>query len=216
MRRDELKVQSSMPRFIYALLAVFLVFMGPPVQASDLEEGASAFIHALEREAVESLTDPAKERPARVQAFRTLFEEKFAVEAIGKWTLGRNWRRATDDEQKEFLQLFEDLMVAMYVDRFQNYAGEKLNILKTSPVDENRATVHTEITRPEGVDAKSISVLWRVGRQGDIYKVLDVVVEGASMSITLQKEFASIIKNTGSVAGLLEELRKKTAQLNPS
>jgi phospholipid transport system substrate-binding protein len=58
--------------------------------------------------------------------------------------------------------------------------------------------------------------LWRVGRQDALYKVLDVVVEGVSMSITLQNEFASIIKNTGSVAGLIEELRKKTAQLNPT
>ncbi|WNJ99803.1 ABC transporter substrate-binding protein [Thalassospiraceae bacterium LMO-JJ14] len=205
-----------MQRSIYALAAIVFFAFAPPAHATGLEEGAVAFIHALEKEAVDSLTDPAKERPARVQAFRALFEEKFAVEAIGKWTLGRNWRRANEDERKEFLELFEDLMVAMYVDRFQNYAGEKLNILKTTPVDENRATVHTEIQRPEGVDAQPISVLWRVGRHGDIYKVLDVVVEGASMSITLQKEFASIIKNTGSVAGLLEELRKKTAQLNPT
>ena len=36
------------------------------------------------------------------------------------------------------------------------------------------------------------------------------------MSITLQKEFASIVKNTGSVAGLITELRKKTSELNPS
>ncbi|MEQ8320316.1 MAG: ABC transporter substrate-binding protein [Rhodospirillales bacterium] len=205
-----------MKRSIFALIAVLMVSFTAVAHADGLEDGATAFIKALEREAVESLTDPAKERSERVKAFRQLFEEKFAVAAIGKWTLGRNWRRASEEEQKEFLHLFEDLMVAMYVDRFENYAGEKLNILKTTPVDENRATVHTEITRPDGTDGKPISVLWRVGRQGDIYKVLDVVIEGASMSITLQKEFASIIKNTGSVGGLLEELRKKTAELNPS
>lgn len=205
-----------MPRLIYAIIAIVLFAFAPAAHATELEEGASAFIRALEQEAVASLTDPNKERPARVEAFRNLFEEKFAVQAIGKWTLGRNWRRASEDEQKEFLTLFEDLMVSMYVDRFQNYAGEKLNILKTTPVDENRATVYTEIARPDGVDTKPISVLWRVGRQGDLYKVLDVVVEGASMSITLQREFASIIKNTGSVGGLLEELRKKTTELNPS
>ena len=100
------------------------------ISRDGLEDGATAFIKALEQEAVESLTDPAKARPERVKAFRQLFEEKFAVAVIGKWTLGRNWRRASAEEQKEFLQLFEDLMVAMYVDRFENYAGEKLNILK--------------------------------------------------------------------------------------
>ena len=111
------------------------------------------------------------------------------------------------------MALFEDLMVATYVDRFARYAGEKLNILKTVPIDENLATVHTDIVRSNSADNKPIRVLWRVGRQGDVYKVLDVVVEGASMSLTLQREFASIIKNTGSVAGLIEELRKKTTEL---
>ncbi len=205
-----------MKRTFRVFVAIVCIVFAPASLAGELEDGANAFIRDLEREAIGSLTDPSKERPARVQAFRQLFEQKFAVQAIGRWVLGRNWRRATEDEQKEFLKLFEDLMVAMYVDRFENYAGEKLEILKTTPVDDNRATVHTEIVRPEGVDAKPISVLWRVGRQNDIYKVLDVVVEGASMSLTLQKEFASIVRSTGSVAGLIDELRKKTAELNPS
>ncbi len=205
-----------MKRLFCTLIAIVFFAYAPSAGAGELEDGASAFIRALEKEAIASLTDAEKPRPKRVEAFRKLFEEKFAVEAIGRWVLGRNWRRASEDEQREFLGLFEDLMVVMYVDRFENYAGEKLNIIKTTPVDENRATVHTEILRPDGVDGKPISVLWRVGRQGDLYKVLDVVVEGASMSITLQKEFASIVKNTGSVAGLIAELRKKTSELNPS
>lgn len=197
------------------IFAAFILVVGfaAPSLAAGLEEGAESFIRALEQEAVGSLTDTDKPREERVKAFRKLFDEKFAVHAIGRFTLGRNWRRASDQEQKEFLVLFEDLMVATYVDRFAQYSGEEVDIVKTTPVDENRATVHTEIVRPGG-EGKPISVLWRVGRQGDIYKILDVVVEGASMSITLQREFASIIKNTGSVAGLIEELKKKTSELN--
>lgn len=204
----------GMIRLSAFFLALFVASSG--ALAASLEEGAEIFIRDLEREAVSSLTDTDKPRQERVDAFRKLFNDKFAVASIGRWTLGRNWRQATEDEQREFLGLFEDLMVATYVDRFEQYSGEKVAILKTVPVDENRATVHTELTRPEGTDGKPISVLWRVGRQSDIYKVLDVVVEGASMSITLQREFTTIIKNTGSVAGLLAELRKKTAELGKS
>lgn len=202
--------------FLALLFAVFVGFGASAASAGELEDGSQAFIQSMAQEAIASLTDTAKPREERVKAFRKLFEEKFAVEVIGRWTLGRNWRRATDVEQKDFLVLFEDLMVATYVDRFQDYSGEQLKIIKTVPVDESRATVHTEIARPNAADDKPISVLWRVGRQDDIYKVLDVVVEGASMSVTLQREFASIIKNTGSVGGLIEELRKKTDSLNSS
>lgn len=202
-----------MKKSIFVSLFLFVFSLSPAASAGELEDGAQAFITDLASEAISSLTDADKPRDERVAAFRTLFEEKFAVEAIGRWTLGRHWRQASEEEQVEFLDLFEDLMVATYVDRFQDYSGEELTIAKTVPVDENRATVHTEIVRPNAADSKPISVLWRVGRQNDIYKILDVVVEGASMSVTLQREFASIIKNSGSVGGLIEELRKKTDSL---
>lgn len=205
-----------MKQSFFALFLAVFVGYGASASAGDLEDGSEAFVKSMAAEAIASLTDASKPREARVAAFRKLFEEKFAVDAIGRWTLGRNWRNATADEQRDFLGLFEELMIATYVDRFQDYSGEELKIIKTVPVDENRATVHTEITRPNAADSKPISVLWRVGRQGDIYKVLDVVVEGASMSVTLQREFASIIKNTGSVGGLIEELRKKTRDLSSS
>ena len=197
-----------------ALLAALFIVSSGVVQAGEMEDSATAFVQDLEKEAIASLADTSKPRAERVNAFRSLFREKFAVGVIGRWTLGRSWRKATPEEQKEFLMLFEDLMVATYVDRLSSYAGEGLKYTKTVPVDENMSTVHTEIVRPDQADARPISVLWRVGRQGELYKVLDVVVQGASMSLTLQKEFTAIVRNKGSVAGLIEELRKKTVELN--
>ena len=70
----------------------------------------------------------------------------------------------------------------------------------------------TEIARPDG--ARLVQVLWRVGARGEIIKILDVVVEGASMSQTLRSDFGSIIRQKGGkISGLLEELRVKTASL---
>lgn len=198
----------------FTLLAALFLSVPSGVFAGEMEDKATSFVQDLEKAAVSSLTDTTKPRQERVDAFRTLFRDKFAVNVIGRWTLGRSWRKANKEEQTEFLKLFEDLMVATYVDRFANYAGEGLKYTKTVPVDENMSTVHTEIVRADQVDSRPISVLWRVGRQGEIYKVLDVVVQGASMSLTLQKEFTAIVRNKGSVAGLLEELRKKTSELN--
>ncbi len=45
-------------------------------------------------------------------------------------------------------------------------------------------------------------------------KILDVIVEGASMSQTLRSDFGSIIRQKGGkVSGLLDVLRVKTAAL---
>jgi phospholipid transport system substrate-binding protein len=195
-------------------LAVFIVTSLPAggVFAAELEARAEQFIRSLAEEAMQSLTKPDTPREIRVKNFRKLFKAHFGVRSIGRFVLGRHWRKATDAEKKEYLGLFEDLMVISYVDRFQRYAGENLNIIKARAERANAATVFTEIARPN--TAKPVQVLWRVGTRGETTKILDVVVEGASMSQTLRSDFGSIIRQKGGrIAGLLEVLRVKTAAL---
>lgn len=194
------------------LLSLALALPTPARADAQLEAGAKAFIESLAKQAIASLTDQKVARPDRIQKFRVLFNERFAVQTIGRWILARHWKAATPDEQKEYLKLFEDLMVVSYVDRFAEYAGESLTITKTISETESTATVFSRIERPKSPEG--VRVDWRVGRRGDIYKIVDVVVEGTSMSNTLRSDFTSTIRQKGgTVAGLLEELRRKTETL---
>ena len=195
---------------IGGLLAVLLL-MGGRAHAG-IEEGANAFLQSLANQAVKSLTDADTPRPERIKRFRAIFRANFAVRSIGKFVLGRNWRRASDEERKEYLVLFEDLIVISYVDRFQRYAGDSLKVKRTRVDSERIATVFSEIKRPDG--AKPIHVDWRVGTNGTTYKLLDVVIEGTSMSNTLRSDFGSIVRREGNqIGGLLAALREKTAAL---
>jgi phospholipid transport system substrate-binding protein len=192
------------------LLAVLVLFGGPA--RAGIEERANAFLRSLVDQAVKSLTEADTPRPERIKQFRSMFRGNFAVRSIGKFVLGRNWRRATDVERKEYMVLFEDLMVLTYVDRFQRYAGVSLKIKKTRVDTESIVTVFSEIERPDG--AKPIRVDWRVGTNGTIYKLLDVIVEGTSMSNTLRSDFGSIVRREGNqIGGLMAVLREKTAAL---
>lgn len=195
-------------------LAIFVVTTLPVggVLAAGLEMRAEHFIRSLADQAIESLAKKDSPREQRIKSFREMFNNHFAVRSIGRFVLGRYWRKTTDEEKKEYMVLFEDLMVVSYVDRFQRYAGENLNITKSRAERPNTATVFSEIARPNA--AKPVQVLWRVGAKGETIKILDVVVEGASMSQTLRSDFGSIIRQKGGkVSGLLEELRVKTVAL---
>lgn len=189
-----------------------MLFVAAAPASAGIEEGASDFLRSLAGKAVESLTQPDTPRMERIKRFREMFRENFAVRSIGKFVLGRNWNRATEDEQAEYLVLFEDLMVVTYVDRFQRYAGEALKVTKARAENDSLATVFSEIERPGG--AQPIRVDWRVGTNGTIYKVLDVVVEGTSMSNTLRSDFGSIVRREGNrISGLIAALRAKTDAL---
>jgi len=189
-----------------------MALMTAPVRADKLEDGAAGFIKSVAETAINSLATKDTDRHERIRRFRVMFNDNFAVRSIGKFVLGRYWRQASDTEKAEYLKLFEDLMVISYVDRFAEYAGESLMVEKARSESENTATVFSTIERPGG--AKPIRVNWRVGTNGTIYKILDVVVEGTSMSNTLRSDFSSIVRrNGGQVSGLIDELRAKTTAL---
>ncbi len=195
-------------------LALFALLAAVPARASaELENGAKTFIESLAKQAVDSLADQKISRPDRIVRFRRLFNDSFAVEAIGRWILGRHWRTATEAERSEYLGLFEDLMVVSYVDRFAEYAGEALKINRSIAEDEKTVTIFSEIVRPNGGPA--VRVDWRVGRNKEsAFKIVDVLVEGTSMSNTMRSDFTSVLNQKGGqISGLIEVLREKTAAL---
>ncbi|MEX1108902.1 MAG: ABC transporter substrate-binding protein, partial [Dongiaceae bacterium] len=70
-------------------------------------------------------------------------------------------------------------------------------------------TVRSHIVTGNGEASK---LDWILERQGSGLRILDLKVEGLSMSETHRSEFASVIQNNGGkVAALLDALRKKAA-----
>ncbi|OEJ65980.1 MlaC/ttg2D family ABC transporter substrate-binding protein [Magnetovibrio blakemorei] len=191
-------------------------FWGTSVFANTAQAGdatAQVFIEGLAQEAVQALTADGVSRTDRVNRFRELLQRNFDVPLIGKWVLGRYWRTATDAEKEEYLRLFEEYVVITYVERFDQYSGEQIKVVKSVPEPGNDAVVYSEIHRPSG--GEPIRVDWRVRNDADIYKIIDVYVEGISMSQSQRKEFTSVIRTQGGkVGGLLDVLRTKVESLS--
>lgn len=199
-------------RTLIALFAVFasVAVLGGPARADNAAE-AQAFIQrladtAMNTVAVKGLTDPERE-----SRFRTLFVDTFDLPEIGKLVLGRYWRLATPEQQQEFLRLFEDIQVYTWTRRFKDYAGETLEILAVNPEGESDFLVDSRIKRQK---LDPINVGWRVRKNGDGFKVLDIKVEGASLAFTHRSEYTSVIQGAGGkVEGLLVAMKKKIAQM---
>ncbi|WP_316980191.1 MlaC/ttg2D family ABC transporter substrate-binding protein [Shumkonia mesophila] len=193
------------------ILAICLAI--PPAASAGREDAARQFIASLADRAIQALTTADIPRAERIRRFRTLFNDHFAVEDIGKWVLGRYWSRATPAEQTEYLRLFEDYIVASYVDRFATYTGERLRITRALAEEGERATVFSEIVLPGG-GKTPVRIDWRVESGAGQPKITDLVVEGVSMSTTLRSEFGSIMRRDGGkLDGLFAVLREKTAAI---
>ena len=198
-------------RFAVILLALLAVPLGTAGLAGDKAQDAQAFISGLADQAIAALTPPGISRSERETRARVLLNDNFAVPTIGQFVLGRYWRTATPEERKEYLDLFEDLIVVTYVDRFSRYSGERLKVTGTvADNDSGDVTVFSEISRPAG---QPLEVRWRVRKYASSFKIVDVYVEGVSMGQTQRSEFSSVIRNNGgSLTALLDEMRRRVRQ----
>jgi phospholipid transport system substrate-binding protein len=191
------------------LLAVAVALVAAPAGADDANPAASAFMQSLATSAIKQLTDPAVSQVERRARFHALLDEHFDMGAIAKFTLGRYWRTATDEQRAEFRQLFEDFLVQSYSTRFAEYRGQGFEVVGSTAGSSGIIVVHSKVHLPSSEDVR---VDWHLHTAGSSFTIIDIVVEGVSMAVTQRSEFASVIQSRGGIDGLLDALRAKNAQ----
>jgi phospholipid transport system substrate-binding protein len=198
-------MRRSLLATLFVLLAAAPVTAAPPlVNPAD----AVAFMNHLWSRAVEVLNNKSDPN-IREAHFRELFHSDFDCAGIARFVLGRYWRTASEEEQQEFVKLFEDYVVFVYATRLSNFGGETMKV-RGSRSDGDGVIVSTDVASPGG--AGPLKIDWRLVTENGAYKISDVIVEGVSMAVTQRSEFASIVqRNGGQVRGLIAMMREKTA-----
>jgi phospholipid transport system substrate-binding protein len=199
-------IRRSLLTGLFVLIVTTALSAAPPVNQAD----AVAFMNRLWNHAAELLnnkTDPA----IRQARFRQLFHEDFDSAGIARFVLGRYWRSASEEEQQEFVRLFEDYVVYVYTARLANFGGETFKI-RGSRSDGDGMIVSTDVVSPGA--ASPLKIDWRLVNDNGALKINDVIVEGVSMTVTQRSEFASVVqRNGGQVRGLIALMREKTASV---
>jgi len=174
------------------------------------QKEARDLVERLGTEAVELLANDALSANEQRVAFDKLISRDFNMKLIGRFVLGKHWRKATKDQQAEYQDLFKRYIISTYQKRIGEYSGENLKIVRAKPINKKEFLVLSQIIRPSG---PPIKLDWRV-RKGKKtgQKIVDIIVENVSMAITHRDEFSSVIsQNGGQVEGLLKRLRKQIA-----
>jgi len=204
------------PWLASVLVAAFLVvgFLPRTAQADEISNGARVFIDFMTEEAITTLTGRDITQEERYRRFRILMNKNFSITGIAKFVLGRHLRKASKAEKTEYLSLYEDLMVAIYADRFAKYSGQRLLVKKAIRRGKKDVIVYTTMVKA-GNGAKPLKVNWRVRPKGETFTIIDVMVEGISMIMTQKSEFSSFIKSSGGeFKNLLAELKKRVDENN--
>ena len=180
-----------------------------------LEPGeATALVKSLGDAAVAMLSDKKLGQVEKIRQFRHLLNQSFAMRGIARFALGRYWRRANYTQRRRYLKLFEDYIVNSYAARFSNYDGEKFIVQGERIDDRGNAIVTTRIQRPSG---EPVVVLWHLRERLGAVLIVDVVVEGISMSLTQRSDFAASVRTAGGdLDAFLDTLEAKVRNIRPA
>lgn len=194
------------------VLALVGPWAAPEVRAAPAD--AKSFVTDIGQRAIRELTPKDISDAERVKRMRVLLIDAFDVEAISKFVLGIYWRRTTEDQRNEFLQLYKTVVSHSYAGLFKKYSGETFEVIKQVPVAGGGTVVYGRINR---MDGPPVPVELLVVETSDTFKAVDIKIEGISMPLTHRKEYSSVIRrNRGDVSGLLSVLRKKASILEDS
>jgi phospholipid transport system substrate-binding protein len=140
----------------------------------------------------------------RRTAVRKVANDIFDFQETAKRSLGRHWQARTPAERDEFTRLFADLLEHAYIGKIERYSGENVSYVGES-VEGDQATVRTKILTKQG---SQVPVDYRMLRQGDRWRVYDVIIEGVSLTANYRTQFNKIIQ-TSSFDDLVAKLKAK-------
>jgi len=150
--------------------------------------------------------DQAKD--VQISQLSELINTIFDFEELSKRTLGREWKKMNPGQQKEFVQLFRELLQGVYADRLLAYSDQKIIFDKEIMLKKGRAEVQSYLQTSDG---KKIPLFYRLTDKSGSWKVYDVIIEGVSMVKNYRTQFRQILAKD-SPEKLLQILRDKTSK----
>ncbi len=185
---------------------------GPGAQTHDaaVKMPQGKFVQDLGDRAIAIIANKNISPAQRSDKFRQILSDSFDLKTIGRFVIGRTWNTATPAQQQEYMKLFEGLVVQSYGDRLSLYTGEGFLVNTVRSESEKDFIIGSQITHPDGSEPTKID--WRLRQRDGKMGVIDVMVEGVSLSVTQRQEYSAIIQNNGgAIEPLLAKMREQLA-----
>ena len=145
--------------------------------------------------------------PAKVkQLIESKLVPHFDTTRMTALAMGRNWRSATPEQQKQLTEQFQTLLIRTYSNALTNYRDNTMTYkpLRMNPGDTD-VVVRTEVTRP---GQAAVQIDYSMEKTADGWKAYDVVVAGVSLVTNYREEFNDVVKSSG-IDGLIKALEDK-------
>ena len=187
-----------------------MLTLGLTAAAAQAQEGPDALIKRVASDVLATLKADKDIQAGNKKKLFDLVDGKIAgnfdfVRMTGL-AMGRNWSKASPDQQKALAVEFKTLLIRTYSGALSNYQNHVMDFkpLRMQPADTD-VTVRTTVTAPGG---QPIGIDYSMEKTDGGWKAYDVIVGGVSLVTNYREEFNNVIRDSG-VDGLVKTLSAK-------
>jgi len=207
---------SIMTKFLFTLTLLFSLLLLPTV-AVKADESVEPL--ALVQGATEDMLQALKDNEIQLEEDSTLIYSlvqdilmpNFDFEKMSKLALGKNWRKASDQQRVRFTEEFRLLLVRTYSTAMLEYTDEEIRFLPfKGDLNKKKVKVKMDILQSGGPSIP-MSLSLYLNKQ-DAWKVYDLKIDGISLVTNYRSSFATEIRNKG-IDKLIERLATKNEKV---
>jgi phospholipid transport system substrate-binding protein len=188
-------------------LLLLLALTAAPAQAQEAPDALVKRVAEETLSAIRADKDLQAGNPAKVkQLIESKLVPNFDTARMTALAMGRNWRSATPEQQKQLTEQFQTLLIRTYSNALTNYRDNKMNYkpLRMNPGDTD-VVVRTEVTQ---AGQAPVQIDYSMEKTPDGWKAYDVVVAGVSLVTNYRDEFSDLVRKSG-IDGLIKALADK-------
>jgi phospholipid transport system substrate-binding protein len=145
----------------------------------------------------------------RFTQLEPVIRRTFDIPWMTRLSVGASWASLSEAQRQQVTESFGRYISAIYADRFDSYAGQKLQVTGEQP-NPAGVMVRSQIVKANG---EPVNVDYMMRRNGDGWLISDIYLDSAISEVaTRRSEFAAILRADG-VDGLIAALNRKADML---
>ena len=123
-----------------------------------------------------------------------VIRRSFDIASMARLSVGPTWSGLSEAQRQQVVESVGRYISAIYADRFDSYAGQKLEVTGEQP-NPSGVMVKSQIIKASG---EPVKVNYMMRRSGEGWLISDIYLDGAISEVaTRRSEFAAILRNDG-------------------
>ncbi len=209
-----------MNRMLFALIASTALALpmaasaqSQPAPVAAATQAPDEFIRSLSSQIIERIRTDKDLQAGDLRKVNQFVDEtvmpNFDFERMTALAVGRSWRDATPEQQKQLMAEFRQLLVRTYSGALSSVKDQQIRVkpMRNAPTD-TEVTVRSEVVSSKG---DPIQIDYRLEKSANGWRIYNLNVLGVWLVETYRNQFSQEITNKG-IDGLIKSLADRNRQ----